>query len=111
MDIWTPRKLEKMAGRATTAAIRIVDRFEAAAIDPPEAPDDDEAKAWGQYLDEEHRTLDQWGFYGTSAGIQVLAMKQRGMATDPDEGVRLIALALKQLPQDVDTTDPRFDAK
>jgi hypothetical protein len=111
MEIWTPGKLNEVAGRATTAAVRIVDRLEAAAIDPPEAPAPDDAKAWGQYLDDEHRTADQWGFYGTSAAVQVLALKQRAMATDPEADVRLIELALKQLPADPQTTDPRFDQK
>jgi hypothetical protein len=110
IELWTKAKLDRIAGRASTSAIRIVDRFEEAVITPPESFD--EAKAWGQYLDEEHRSDQQWGFYGTSAGIQTLATKQQAFGTDTDaDRVRLIPLALKQLPSDATTGDERFAQK
>jgi hypothetical protein len=111
MEVWTPGKLDQIAGRASTSAIRIVERFEKTAITPTDVPGDADSKAWGQYLDDEHHSDSQWGFYGTSAGIQALMMKQRVFGTDPERINPLIMLALKQLPADISTTDSRFEHK
>jgi hypothetical protein len=37
---------------------------------------------WGQWLDEPHHMDDQWGRFGSSAGVQVLAMTQRLLGGD-----------------------------
>lgn len=109
MDLWTKGNVERIAARSSTAAIKIVDRLEHKAVDPPEAPD---AKAWGQYLDDEHHSRVQWGIYGTSAGIQTVALKLRTLDTNTDVGAeRLVRLALKQLPEEVPTSEARFAKK
>lgn len=112
IEIWTNGKLTQLSFRASSSAIKIVDRFEATAIDPPDAPSGDGAKAWGQYLDDEHHSKAQWGFYGTSAGVQALADKLRVLdGSEEREDGDLIASALKQLPEEVPPSDPRFSTK
>lgn len=75
MTRWKSSDLQELAGRSSAAAVEIVDLVETKAI---VVGDQSGGRlAWGQYLDDAHHSTEQWGFYGTSAGIQVLAMKQQ----------------------------------
>lgn len=53
---------------------------------------------WGQWLNEPYRIGDQWGRYGSSAGVQVLAMTHQefGAGTWP-EACRALRLAVDEL--------------
>lgn len=110
MKIWTRSRLNELAGRASASAVAIVALFERSSVDPEEATDG--GKAWGQYLDVHHHSDRQWGFYGTSAGIQAIAEKERALNPNPEIAeMRLVSLGLQQLPESVETADPRYQAK
>jgi hypothetical protein len=104
---WTPwysGRLRRLDLDATTAVTRIVDAFENTHVDLGS-----DGIAWGQYLDSSHFSDSQWGFYGTSAGLQVSAIRARLSNVDPstdDLLQRVIAL-----PDDADTTAPLFADK
>jgi hypothetical protein len=84
-------------------------------IDPldEDAADDDSADeravVWGQYLDEYHRSETQWGIYGTSAALQILALQAVRRGDDPAEEEQ-VAAALP-LPETVRVWDPRLQKK
>jgi len=61
----------------------------------------DDVVTWGQYLDSEHGTNQQWGLYGTAAGTQILSLRARAggqRASDQPQ----VAGALRLLPEDPD---------
>ena len=64
---WTRRKIRQLIARVNEAQGRIRELFlnHVVTVDATH-------KAWGQFIDEE--TNNQYGIYGTSAGIQVLTM-------------------------------------
>ncbi|HET8894681.1 MAG TPA: hypothetical protein VFM96_11355 [Gaiellaceae bacterium] len=110
MRVWTKRAVEGLAGRATPALASIFDRFEEKAVEVNS--DEETYRAWGQYLDDEHHSPSQWGFFGTSAGVQVLTAKMVALGTgDLATDDRLISLALKLLPEDLENAAPVLAGK
>src|SRR4051794_1392657 len=93
---WYSGRLGRLDLDATTAVTRVVDAFEKNYVDL--SPD---GIGWGQYLDSSHFSDAQWGFYGTSAGLQVAATKARLSGVDPsaDDLVQRVI----PLPRDVTT--------
>jgi hypothetical protein len=92
--IWTRRGIRRLGQKATEAMRRIEDLFSRTVLNI------DGLLAWGQFLDGP-RQQNQFGIYGTSAAIQVLAA-----AGFPPEN-RLIEQALEGLP----LVDPRSEAE
>jgi hypothetical protein len=80
------------------------DALAGAALDEVE-----QAVVWGQYLDDYHWSQVQWGLYGTSSALQILATvaMRRGDAPDDEEEV---AAALP-LPTSRHTWDERLQKK
>jgi hypothetical protein len=109
IDLWTKRRLEETSGKATTAMTRMAERFERTAIVPQGAPPD--AKAWGQYLDDEHHSDRQWGFYGTSAAINTLTIKELDTADPRPADDPLIKAGSAFLPTNPATTEAHFASK
>jgi hypothetical protein len=95
-----PGDLESLRSTANQARNTIVERFLDAKSSPLGHAD---LVAWGQYLDlQQHRLSNQFGIYGTSAGIQVLALHDARLHQN------LWKLALRILPvdrNDVDVAD------
>jgi hypothetical protein len=83
---------------------RLWQKFETTSVDVP-----GDGIAWGQYLDEEHFSPDQWGFYGTTAALQTLALSARRRNVDP-YGESTIARAIS-LPETRTTQDEIFTEK
>jgi hypothetical protein len=71
--------------------------------------------AWGQYLDDGHRSPTQWGLYGSSAAVQILAtLTHWDEQQDADQKVATefqVAARVVPLPENLDAIDPLFDDK
>lgn len=93
MKFWRTKHLDLTTSSATEATLKLVNRFQHAAIIPPQFTND--VRAWGQFLDDEHHSDTQWGLYGTSAGVVTIALKERH-ASDGTRA-RLMESALKLL--------------
>jgi hypothetical protein len=109
IDFWTKGRLEETAGKATSAMARMVERFEAKGVSPDGAPTG--AKAWGQYLDDEHHSTRQWGFYGTSAAVVTLTIKELDTADPRPATNPLIVAGSRCLPSDPEATDAHYADK
>lgn len=109
VDFWTKGRLEATAGKSTTAMTRMVERFERSAVPPDKGPLG--AQAWGQYLDDEHHSDRQWGFYGTCAAINTLTIKELKKADPRPAEDPLIEAGLQCLPRDLTASEAHFDSK
>lgn len=101
MKIWTDRQVILLAGRCIEASLKIEDLLDHRKVDV------EGANAWGQYLDAEHHSQTQWGFFGTSAAVQVLVSEPLSAAA----GDPRIQLALQLLPESTEDPDPRIQPK
>jgi hypothetical protein len=105
--IWTPGRIDRLVGDTLTTLTQLGGVFEQRQVTVRAGSTT--GVAWGQYLDDNHFSDEQWGFYGTSAGLQTLAMRARRIgrrpSADPD-----VARVLS-LPRDRSAADPIFDDK
>ncbi len=92
--IYTPTRIEKLAGLGYQALDRIETRIEVRSITLPGGE-----RAWGQYLDDKHYSPDQWGLLGTCAAIQAISVRARAGRTAQQN--HLITDGLRMLPEDV----------
>lgn len=68
--VWTPGRIDQLAGELITSLTIVSRLIESRGIKPRRSAG---RTVWGQYLDEDHHSDQQWGFYGTCAAMQVLA--------------------------------------
>lgn len=92
---WTAGRTGKLVLRINGALGTVGDKFAHRVV-----PVAGGRVAWGQYLDDHHHSDAQWGIYGTSAGIQVLALGSH----------HLLAQAVA-MPDDLDNADTIYDSK
>lgn len=102
--IWTPSRTDCLVGDTLTTLTKL-----GRAFDTKEVPLENGGVAWGQYLDENHFSRKQWGFYGTSAALQTLAVRARSRGTLPSEDSEIRRAV--ELPLDQATSDPVFESK
>lgn len=102
--IWTASRIYDLAGETLTTLTKIAQAFDAHKVTL-----NDGKVAWGQYLDGNHFSRSQWGFYGLSSALQTLALRARSGGDAPSSD-SLISSALP-LPEDRATTDPVFAEK
>jgi hypothetical protein len=105
VKIWTASEVEVVVGEATAAIASVVHLLRTTSISPA-----DDVVAWGQYLDDEHNTGQQWGLYGIAAGAQILSM-ERHVAGERACEDPLVGGALRLLPEDPDESDALLDGK
>ncbi len=105
MKLWTTAEVEEVVGESTAALARTVHRLRTHYTEPAE-----DTVAWGQYLDDEHSTGEQWGLYGTAAATQVLAL-HFARAGEQASAQPLVAGALGLLPEDIDNGHPLLEEK
>jgi hypothetical protein len=96
VKIWTAAGVESVMGECTRAIARIENLIKTTSSKPA-----DDVVAWGQYLDSEHGTNQQWGLYGTAAGAQILSLRARAGGQRPSDQPQ-VAGALRLLPEDPD---------
>jgi hypothetical protein len=102
--VWTAARVDNLAGETLTTLTKLGQAFERRQVQVG-----DDVVAWGQYLDANHFSASQWGFYGTSAALQTLAVRARARGEAPSRE-SLIARALL-LPQDREPDDGLFAEK
>jgi hypothetical protein len=105
MRIWTAVEVEAVLGECMAGIARINHLLRAKHTEPEK-----DVIAWGQYLDDEHRTGQQWGLYGTAAAVQSIALHEiatGSVATDQP----LVAGALRLLPEDPDNGHQLLEQK
>jgi hypothetical protein len=96
VKIWTGAEIEPVIGECTAGLARL-ELLVRTTSGKPAA----DVVGWGQYLDDEHRTGQQWGLYGTAAAVQILALLTRAAGNLAADNP-LIAGALRLLPEDPD---------
>jgi hypothetical protein len=70
---WRIRKLFELRGRAFLARSPVRKQINAQKVAVKGRSGESYGYAWGQFLDPEHHSPHQWGRFGTTAAIQVLA--------------------------------------
>ncbi len=105
MRIWTATEVEDVIGECTAGLARISLLLQTKHTEPENG-----VVAWGQYLDDEHRTGQHWGIYGTAAAVQSVALHAiaaGNLAADH----QLVTGALRLLPEDPDNGHPLLEEK
>lgn len=106
--LWATHSIEDLAARSLTALTKIIEAFERRTVRVGDRV------AWGQYLDEAHFSESQWGFYGTSSGLQTVAIGARRAAKDARSGrpsEDAVITRVIDLPDDSSTVDDLYDEK
>lgn len=100
MKLWTVGGVVDLAGRCVDASLRVEKSLDHGKVEVGDA------LAWGQYIDKDHHSESQWGFFGTSAAVQVFASNSATAHNDTR-----IDSALKLLPESVEDYDDRIKPK
>jgi hypothetical protein len=82
---WRARKLNELDGRAFVARAPMRKQVKAQKVLVRTAGGATRGYAWGQFLDPEHHSPQQWGRFGTTAAIQVLAMELHWSGRDSSQ--------------------------
>ena len=91
--VYTPGRIDKLAGLSYDALDRIEYRLDQRAIQATAG-----AVVWGQYLDDRRYSETQWVLLGTCAAVQAISVRARSGGT---AGVNhLIQGGLKAIPRD-----------
>ncbi len=100
MLIWREGQIIDLAGRAFEAGASIDTQLGKRRIDV------EGAAAWGQFIDEDHHSTEQWGLFGTTAAVRTLSLR-----ADPPLDLRHISEGLTLIPTDRSAPDPRLQSK
>ncbi len=87
--IWREGQIADLAARSLEAGAAIDTQLGKRRVDVGGAA------AWGQFLDEDHYSPDQWGLFGTAAAVRALSLR-----ADPPLDLRHIRDGLRLLPRD-----------
>jgi hypothetical protein len=98
--IWREGQVADLAARSLEAGAAIDTQLGKRRVDLGDAA------AWGQFVDEDHYSPDQWGLFGTSAAVRTLSLR-----ADPPLDVRHIRDGVRLLPRDRNAFDPRLQKK